>query len=324
MSSTAANPPQSARSTRRRQALALLDDGSPGSSSSSSAPQSSKKRPLNTAATADDLEFDFSSSSASTSSNPSHASTSAAPPSSTKKSKKGRRESRSGALPTVGGGGLPSSLSGSNASHVQAYLLDLKDEVDRRCNVIRQAVEDGVLALHACLQTELVKLPKSVRRQPYSDYAVTKPSATPHKSVGAVSSSSSFSSSSSSATPSTVVRAPRKGEALLSANGSPLLAVDPAGGTVRKRRGVADAPVAGAVPSSSSSSSSFSSSASLRVVAVEHALAVELDSGIVGKTLAELSKPGVVAGLNDVAKTSAKAKLQALQDEIAALMAQIN
>ena len=119
------------------------------------------------------------------------------------------------------------------------------------------------------------------------------------------------------ATPATV-RAPRRGEVLLSANGSPLAGGDQLVATVKKRK-----------------SSNESESGSRRVAKNERnatngannssnaatTIALELDAG--DGTFVNLAEEGAVMKMDEDMKKTAVNKLKSLQDEVAALMAQL-
>jgi hypothetical protein len=96
-------------------------------------------------------------------------------------------------------------------------------------------------------------------------------------------------------TPATV-RAPRRGETMLSENGSPIAQEDMVVATVKKAKKEGGA----AAPS----------------------IALELDAGT--GTFLDLSAPGAVEGMDASMKKTAVSKLKSLQDEVAALMAQLN
>ncbi len=278
---------------------------------------------------------------------------SAAPPSSSKKSRKGRRESRAAARQSLCtiysessgssnestdgsnvANGLPEELDGTNLGHVNAFIQDLTDQVDSRCSSIRKTADTAVMALRSALQVALMRIPKNVRKMTLEEFeeeyggsllevarggaeqqverALGEARGGKRKEVpstpggarelrsackapryGGVGATPMKGCSGNDVpqTPATV-RAPRRGEMVLSVDGSPLAQQDQVLATVKKMKKEDAA-----------------------------SIALEMDTG--DGTFLNIAAPGAVEQMDEEMKETAKSKLKNLQDEVAALMAQL-
>jgi len=270
------------------------------------------------------------------------------PPSSSKKSKKGRRESKL-AMQRMSMSGTEqpqidassselSNLDGSNLGHITAYISDLSDEVDLRCHRIQNTAETACLSLRNSLQIALMKIPKSVRRMTVKEFeevyggevfkvvqskvtseldevlsrARAQPS-TPgnNKRTNSRITRSVIKGGRPMETPSkgsgggyggvpqtpATVRAPRRGEVLLSENGSPIAQNDTVIATVKKAK---------------------KNDGSGQVTS---AICLEMDAG--NGQFINLGDHDAAKGMDEEMKKNAVSKLKNLQDEVAALMAQL-
>ncbi|GMH50746.1 hypothetical protein TrLO_g9575 [Triparma laevis f. longispina] len=321
--------PMSARSSRRRVAMGVLDD-----TSNSNA-----------------IDFDFEGAGSPVkgqSNNSDSAQQPVCPPSSSKKSKKGRRESKL-AMQRMSMSGTEqphidassselSNLDGSNLGHITAYISDLSDEVDLRCHRIQNTAETACLSLRNSLQIALMKIPKSVRRMTVKEFeevyggevfkvvqskvtseldevlsrARAQPS-TPgnNKRTNSRITRSVIKGGRPMETPSkgsgggyggvpqtpATVRAPRRGEVLLSENGSPIAQNDTVIATVKKAK---------------------KNDGSGQVTS---AICLEMDAG--NGQFINLGDHDAAKGMDEEMKKNAVSKLKNLQDEVAALMAQL-
>jgi len=319
----------SARSSRRRVAMGVLDDT------------------LNSNA----MDFDFEGAGSPVkgqSNNSDSAQQPVCPPSSSKKSKKGRRESKL-AMQRMSMSGTEqpqidassselSNLDGSNLGHITAYISDLSDEVDLRCHRIQNTAETACLSLRNSLQIALMKIPKSVRRMTVKEFeevyggevfkvvqskvtseldevlsrARAQPS-TPgnNKRTNSRITRSVIKGGRPMETPSkgsgggyggvpqtpATVRAPRRGEVLLSENGSPIAQNDTVIATVKKAK---------------------KNDGSGQVTS---AICLEMDAG--NGQFINLGDHDAAKGMDEEMKKNAVSKLKNLQDEVAALMAQL-
>jgi hypothetical protein len=230
-------------------------------------------------------------------------------------------------------------IDGANLGHVKAYIADLEDEVNRRCDLIRTQASEACMELRNSLTVELMKIPKAIRKMTVAEFqekyggdvlkAVQSVQANSvdqdveeaiarAKAMGAARGAQGGTKRSrdlpnQSAPPCTpgrprggggdavpqtpsTVRAPRRGELLVSANGSPIAAEDTIIATVKKSK-----------PNGHGIASN---------------IALEVDDG--NGNYLDLAAPSAIQSMDAEMRKTAVNKLKSLQDEVAALMAQLN
>ncbi|GMH53737.1 hypothetical protein TrRE_jg13384, partial [Triparma retinervis] len=180
-------------------------------------------------------------------------------------------------------------LDGSNPGHVSAYISDLSDEVDRRCALIRSSCDVACMSLRSALQVSLMKIPKAVRKMTVRDFEGEYGGDV----VGAIKRGIDEEIEGA------IKRAQKggRGEIAYSANGSPIAQDDAVLATVKKSRSAEGRSDGRAT------------------------IGIELSAG--DGTFVDIGNRDVVDNMDEDMRKNAVSKLKSLQDEVAALMAQL-